>query len=185
MAEEELEIEVKEQLEQLEEAGKELAWTKYLSLATAIIAVVAAIASLASGSYSNEAVLQKNNAILFQNKASDQWNYYEAKGVKKNIADSFYTQFKSDGFKKQSVQYQIDQADIQAQAKGFEEKVAIADEASDRYLEKHHKTAFAVTFFQIAIAFAALSALLKRKTFFYGVLGLGVLGLVYLVIGVV
>src|SRR5580765_2473424 len=57
-------------------------WTKYLSLTTAVIAVLAAVASLMSGSNSNEAILEKSNAMLSQSLASDQWAYYQAKSVK-------------------------------------------------------------------------------------------------------
>lgn len=185
MHEEELEIEVKEQMEKLEEEGKEISWTRHLSLATAIIAVVAAIASLASGSYSNEAVLEKNAAILSQSKASDQWNYYEAKGIKKNIADGFYTQFQNTTFKKQAEQYQADQTDIKKQAEDLQNEVDTANKKSETLLEKHHKTAFAVTFFQIAIAFAALSSLMKRKSFFYFSLGLASIGVIFLILGLI
>ncbi len=183
MSEEELEIDIKEQIKKLEEEGKELPWNKYMSLTTAIVAVVAALASLASGSYSNEAVIEKNNAILFQNKASDQWSYYQAKGVKKNIADSFYTEFQVNTFKKQADQYQGEQVDIKKQAENFQYQVETANQKSEMFLEKHHKTAFSVTFFQIAIAFAALSALMKRRLFFYFSLVFTVIGIVYLILG--
>src|SRR5437868_5435781 len=66
--------------------GGGLRWTSYLSLQTAIIAVFAAVASLESGGNSNEAILAKNEAILYQSQASDQWAYYQAKGVKESLA---------------------------------------------------------------------------------------------------
>ena len=61
-------------------------WTMYLSLSTAIVAVFAAVASLESGSNSNEAILEKNDAILNQAKASDIWAYFQAKGIKAAFA---------------------------------------------------------------------------------------------------
>src|SRR5215471_15199627 len=61
-------------------------WTSYLSLQTAVIAVFAAVASLESGGNSNDAILAKNEAILFESQASDQWAYYQAKGVKESLA---------------------------------------------------------------------------------------------------
>jgi len=101
MEEENLTQEVKEKLEEVNEhVGN---WNRYLALTTAFIAVIAAIASLQSGSYANEAVLEKNTAILFQNKASDQWNYYQAKGIKKNLADAFYQQTNDPKLKKDSI----------------------------------------------------------------------------------
>src|SRR5262245_42621759 len=92
MPEEELETtEFKERLEHAAEEAVEAAeeqhsrWVFYLSFSTALIAVFAAIASLESGAFSNEALMQKNEALLAQSKASDQWAYYQAKSVKAAI----------------------------------------------------------------------------------------------------
>jgi hypothetical protein len=177
-------LEIRENIE-ITEKTEELSWSKYLSLTTALIAVVAAIASLLSGSYSNEAVLKKNDAILFQTKASDQYNYYEAKGIKKNIADGFYQQFKGAEFKAQATRYSNEQASIQTDAKNFETQVEASNAVSDHLLEKHHKVAFSVTFFQIAIAMSALSALMRRRSLFFFSLLFAVAGVGYLIWGFV
>src|SRR5260370_11453971 len=93
MPEEDLETaELKERIEEgvdraLEQDGRSR-WTLYLSLSTAIIAVFAAIASLESGANSNDAILEKNEAIFNQSKESDQWAYYQAKGVKGSLANA-------------------------------------------------------------------------------------------------
>src|SRR5260370_31456181 len=92
MTEEDLETaELKERIEEgvekaLEEGGGGPRWTLYLSLSTAIIAVFAAIASLESGANSNDAILEKNEAVLSEARASDQWAYYQAKGMKSSLA---------------------------------------------------------------------------------------------------
>jgi hypothetical protein len=177
-------LEIRENIE-ITEKSEELNWSKYLSLATALIAVVAAIASLLSGSYSNEAVLKKNDAILFQTKASDQYNYYEAKGIKKNVADGFYQQFGLPSFKAQSARYASEQAAIQTEAQSYEKQVEASNAASDHLLEKHHKVAFSVTFFQIAIALGALSALMKRRELFVFSLLFALAGVAYLIWGFV
>src|SRR5215471_14734214 len=83
-------MELKEKLEEATENAIEAAehrsrWVIYLSFTTALIAVFAAIAALESGSYADEALLQKNEAVLAQSKASDQWAYYQAKSVKSTI----------------------------------------------------------------------------------------------------
>src|ERR1700709_2304781 len=66
----------------LEAEREKTGWTVYLSLSTAIIAVFAAIASLESGANSNDAILEKNDAVLNQSKASDQWALYQAKVIR-------------------------------------------------------------------------------------------------------
>jgi hypothetical protein len=57
--------------------------TLYLSLPTALIAVVAL---LESGANSNDAILEKNEAVLSQSRASDQWALYQAKAMRAAIA---------------------------------------------------------------------------------------------------
>src|SRR5208283_4240248 len=88
MPEESLETqELKEKLDEAGEAaergeGKGPSWVLWLSLSTAVIAVLAAIGSLLSGSYANDSIVQKNDAILHQSKADDAWSYYQAKSIK-------------------------------------------------------------------------------------------------------
>ena len=107
-------LELKEQIEKVSEF--ENGWSRYLALSTAIIAVISALASLQAGSFSDKALLVKSDAVLFQSQASDQWNYYQAKGVKKNLAESFSEQFNVNKFKQQADQYTKEQVDIQKKA---------------------------------------------------------------------
>lgn len=175
-------LEIKEQIEQISEF--ENGWSRYLALTTAIIAVISAIASLQSGSFSDKALLAKNEAVLIQSQASDQWNYYQAKGVKKNIAESFAaTAANGDSFKQQVEKYTQEQADIQTQAQQLDEKVKAADESSAHLFEKHHRVALAVTFLQIAVALSAMSALLRRKSFWYLSITASLIGVALFVIG--
>lgn len=155
--------ELKEKLEQAGEAGT--SWSKYLALTTVFIAVFAAIASLFSGSYSNQALIEKNDAILYQNKASDQWSYYQAKGIKKNIAEVFAQSQGSAKLKKEALRYGSEQEDIKKVAVEYEKKRDESNITSEFLLAKHHKLSFAVTLFQIAISLAAMSALLRRRIF--------------------
>jgi hypothetical protein len=74
--------ELREKLEEAQEHGGEgPRWTLYLSLSTAIIAVFAAVGSLESGANESHALLAKNEAILAQSKATDQWAYFQAKAL--------------------------------------------------------------------------------------------------------
>ena len=107
----------------------------------------------------DESILIKNESILFQTKASDQWAYYQAKGIKKIILEQTY------GKKVDIDKYAADQADIQKQATELEKQSQDNREKSDLLFEKHHKMALATTLLQIAIALAAISALTRRKSF--------------------
>src|ERR1700758_2734536 len=56
-------------------------WISWVALSTAILAVLAAIAGLLSGKHANE-------AMMSQIESSDQWNYYQAKGIKAAVLDA-------------------------------------------------------------------------------------------------
>src|SRR5256886_10568956 len=76
-----------------EEIDKELeksrgSLLRWISLTTAILAALAAIASLKAGSTVNEALVLKTDATRLQAQASDQWAYYQAKGIKGAVAQA-------------------------------------------------------------------------------------------------
>jgi len=197
MPEEDLETaELKERIDEgvekaLEEGGGAPRWTLYLSLSTAIIAVFAAIASLESGANSNDAILEKNEAVLSQSKASDQWSYYQAKGVKGSLASAeadmvaptnaeLSTKLHADAHRYKSQQDEIERA-----AHELEAKVEESNKRAERFLERHHKFAISVTLFQVAIALSAISALTRRKVLWFGGLGASAAGLAMFVTGFV
>ena len=166
MPEEDLETaELKEKIDEdveraaeAREREKQPSWLRYLSLSTAIIAVFAAVASLESGSYSNEAILAKSEAMLDQSSASDQWAFYQAKSVKAVLADAR---------PEQAAQLRREGDAIQREAQRLEAAVAGDNERSASLLEHHHKFAIAVTLLQIAIALSAIAALTRRRPLWF------------------
>lgn len=78
---EEIEIPTEHLHEEIEEGAEERKerWTLYLALSTAFMAVLAAFAGLMAGHHANEALVERM-------KASDQWNFYQAKNLKQEIA---------------------------------------------------------------------------------------------------
>ncbi len=177
--EEDITNELKESLEEINERGS---WGKYIPISTALIAVVAAIASLISGTYSNEALIEKNNAVLYQNKATDAWNFYQAKSIKKNIAENFYELNNSEASKSKISRYSKEEEDIKKQAEEYQKKVEEYDKKSDVLLAKHHSSALSVTLFQIAIALSAITALLRKQSFWWFSLLASGVGIVYLLL---
>src|SRR5690348_15653713 len=71
--------------EEIEKEGSALLRT--VALTTALFAALAAIASLEAGSTVNEALALKTEATQLQAQASDQWAYYQAKGLKATVTD--------------------------------------------------------------------------------------------------
>jgi type IV secretory pathway component VirB8 len=173
--------EFKERLEEATERALEASehrarWVIYLSFTTAVIAVLAAIAALESGTFSNEALMQKNEAVLAQAKASDQWAYYQAKGVKAAI-------YAANGSTEKAQKETEEQQEISTAAKEFESEVEKDSGLSNRSLEHHHRFAYAVTLFQVSIALAAVAALSRQKIVWLVGLMISVLGLAYFVNG--
>jgi hypothetical protein len=196
-------IETQELKEQLEEATEHAhghahghehaaaeaknAWIMQLSLSTAIIAVLAAIAALQSGSYANDAMLKKNEAILAQSKASDQWAFYQAKGIKSVVFQSqIIGSNNAEAMKKlgeEAMREKLEQEDIKKTAEDFEKKAEDADTESEHLLHTHHEYAKSVTIFQVAIALAAIAALTKRKPMWLVSMATGLFGVFFFLRG--
>ncbi|MDD4885066.1 DUF4337 family protein, partial [Sulfuricurvum sp.] len=76
---------VEEAMEEVKDEEKESRWLSYISLSTAIIAIVTALAGLYESQVTSKTILLKNEAVLYQGQASDQWSYYQSKGIKGHI----------------------------------------------------------------------------------------------------
>ncbi len=68
-----------------------------IALATALLATFAAIASLQAGGTVNESLALKTDATRLQAQASDQWTYYQAKGIKAAVARGTAAAFQASG----------------------------------------------------------------------------------------
>lgn len=163
-----------EHLEHSAEENKER-WIMGVALSSAFLAAFAAVASLMAGYHANEAMID-------QIKAADQWNYYQAKGIKSAVLGSKIELLKGlhhtpapEDVQKMD-QYKDDQQKISDQAKDYED-------SSEQHLKHHESLAYGVTFFQVAIAVGAISALARRKVFWLVSLGFGAVGLVFLILG--
>jgi predicted cobalt transporter CbtA len=146
-------------------------WISWVALSTAILAVLAAIAGLLSGMHANE-------AMMSQIQASDQWGYYQAKSIKAAVLEAKTTlaEAATEKDKEKAAQYQEEQAEIKAEAEHKE------TEAKSNF-HKHEVLARSVTMFQIAIAIAAISALTKKRRFWFVSLVFGLAGVAFLVLG--
>ena len=164
-------------------------WLRYLSLSTAMIAVFAAVASLESGSNSNEAILEKSEAMLNQSQASDQWAYFQAKGLKATLSEgeaAIITDGKPELAAKltgEAQRYRAETDQIQKAARELEDKVKENNLRSQELMEHHHHFAIAVTLLQIAIALSAIAALTRRKPLWFLGMAVSAGGVVMFVLG--
>jgi hypothetical protein len=155
------------------------AFLKRIALTTAVLAAFAAVASLEAGSTVNEALLLKTEATRDQAEASDQWAFYQAKGLKAAVQEASRTAWLAQDkvapaeFEQNAARYTREQEDIQKQAR---EKESARDEKSaeaDRLLARHRGFAYAVTLFQVAIALGAVAALTRTHIVWIGSLCVG------------
>jgi hypothetical protein len=178
--------EMREEREEREKEAKANAWTRYISLSTAMFAVVAAIAALQAGSLVNEGLVKKNEAVLNQAKASDQWAYYQAKGIKANGAEQTAVLLSTNSAQKKLAAkwqgkagtYKSEQAEIQNKARELEAERDKENEESEAMMKHHEVFALCVTFTQVAIALSAIAALTRLKPVWFFSILVGAIGLI-------
>jgi len=167
--------------EELEHEGG--GFLKRIALTTAILAALAAIAALQAGATVNEALVLKTEAGRLQAEASDQWAYYQAKGVKAAVQEASRTSWLAIGkeppadYAEKQKKYGEEQAEIQAKAQELEKERDAKSAEADHLLHRHHGFARAVAVFQVAIALGAVAALTKNRPVWSGSLVLGAAGL--------
>jgi len=143
-----------------------------VAIFTAILATVGAIVSFFGGDTQNKAILYKNEALLERAEASDQWNFYQAKSMKQNIAEvaaSLATDPKAtERYRQEAARYKQEKADIEKDAKKHEAAYKSWNEKSDHAYHPHHFLAISMTLLQIAIALASITVLTQKRWLLYG-----------------
>ncbi len=151
---EEQEVGTESLQEMVQEKVHHISWAEKVALTTALLAVLAAFSSLMSTHESDQSVLLKIEA-------SDQWSFYQAKGVKSMVTSN----------PDEKARYKQEQEQIP-------EKAEEASRESNHALHTHEFFAFAVTIFQVATAVGAIAVLVKRKYLWHTSLFLGIVGLI-------
>jgi hypothetical protein len=155
-----------------------------IALSTALFAAFAAIVALQAGATVNEALVLKTEATRFQAQASDQWAYYQAKGIKASVADAAAQSWLALGkvtpaaITQRAEKEARDQQDIRKKAEELEHERDAKSGEADHLLERHHILADGVALFQVAIALGAVAALTRRRPMWYASIVLGAIGVV-------
>lgn len=138
-----------------------------IALMTAILATIGALISYQSGSAQNQAMFLKNESILKQAEASDQWSYYQAKSTKGHIAEATAALATDPVVKAQYLaqvaKQEQEKADIQVIALRLQAESRQLGAQSEAKLHPHERLALALIFIQIAVALAAITVLTKRR----------------------
>ena len=178
---------LKEQIdEEIEKEGGKL--VRVIALSTALLAACAAIASLEAGATVNEALVLKTEATQLQARASDQWAYYQAKGIKGAVAAATVSTWRAAGKTPPAAadsavaRYASDQKAISDSAREMEHERDARSEEADALLHQHHGFAYAVAFFQIAIALGAVAALTRSRPVLVASMASGAVGIGFFLI---
>ncbi len=161
-------------------------FTAKLAMLTAIISTVGAIFGYMGGHSQNAALLYKNEAAIQKTSASNQWNYYQAKSNKQNLAELSITLTSgetAEKYRQEVTRYKQEKEQIKADAEKLEAAAREADKKSEAEMHVHERWALATTLLQIAIALSAITLLTRKRWLLVGVYGSTAIGLVVGVMG--
>jgi len=149
-------------------------------LFSAILATLGAIVSFLGGHTQNDALYYKNEAVLMKARASDSWSYYQAEDIKRHLAETVAAMATGASGKNtmDAKKYAARASALRATAEDYDRKSQDADAESRRALSPHTKLAIAMTFLQIAIALASITALTKRRWLLWAAGGSAAVGVV-------
>jgi hypothetical protein len=160
------EMEAHEHAEHAEHAAEENnPLISQVTLTIAVMAVIAAVGASLETTEGDKTIVAKNEAVLQQNRATDIWNEYEAKSLKKNLYTIAVDQGgpKAAAYAKVVAQNTADQKDLQVKAKGFEAARDKWSGDAEVHERRHGRLTIASTLLHMAIAIATLAIILKRR----------------------
>jgi lipopolysaccharide export LptBFGC system permease protein LptF len=167
------------ELEHAAQHGAKDSFTSNIAVMTAVLATIGALFSYMGGATQANAGLFKNNAAIKKTEASNQWNYYQAKSSKQNLAElatALVPEDRKGQYQQEVERYKKEKSDIKAAAEKLEADSTNWDKQSDAQMHLHHRWAQATTALQISIALAAIALLTRRKWLGYAVGGVALIG---------
>lgn len=161
-------------------------FTSRVAVLTAVLSTVGAIFGYMGGHAQNAALLFKNDAAIQKTAASNQWNYYQAKSNKQNLAElsvTLTTGEAQEKFKQAIERYKKEKEEIKVEADKLEAEAKESDHHSSLEMHVHERWALATTLIQIAIAMSAITLLTRKRWMLVGVYGASALGIAAGVMG--
>ncbi|HXU99924.1 MAG TPA: DUF4337 family protein [Caulobacteraceae bacterium] len=136
-----------------------------VTLTIAVLAVAAAVVASLETTEGDRTIVAKNDAVLQQNRATDEWNFFQAKSLKKNLYVLAADQAgpKATAYAKVAAKNAAEEAGIQTQAKSLEAKRDAAGETAERHEWRHERLTIASTLLHMSIAIATLAIILTRR----------------------
>ncbi len=162
-----------------------------IAVTTAVLAVLAVYSSQLAGRAAHHALSLLNEAAILQNQASDEWNFYQAEGIKRHVFEVQRDVIRLQGgaggaalaarYDTEAKRYAAQQKTIRADAERFEHERDAAKASAQRLEGRNQQFNLAVAFFQVAIVLCSVAAIIRRPPLWYlGVIG-GAAGIVVLI----
>ena len=155
------------------------AFTSRLAVLTAILSTIGALFGYMGGHSQNSALIYKNEAAIQKTSAANQWNYYQAKSNKQNLAELSITLTSGETqekYRQEVARYKDEKAEIKVEAEKLEAQAKAADAKSELEMHVHERWALATTLLQIAIAMSAITLLTRKRWLLVGVYGAAAIG---------
>ena len=157
-----------------------------VSITIALLAVVAAATASLETYESGGAIIEANKAVLLQDQATDQWGYYQAKGIKGDMFDlaaeaggdkaaSYLKKVKSEAEKQERAK---------AEATKLEKERDEAQAVSAIHERRHHQLGIAATLLEMGIAISTIAIITRKRwpwliSTVLGLAGAAVAGIAY------
>lgn len=159
-------LEAHEHAEHAEHAAHENnPFISQVSITIALLAVVAAITGSLETVESGGAIIAANEAVLAQDQATDQWSFFQAKSLKKNLytlaADSAGP--KADGYLAKAKHEGADQDKAQDEAKKLEAESRRDQALSQLHENRHHRLTVGATLLEIGIAISTIAIITRKR----------------------
>jgi hypothetical protein len=147
-----------------------------VAITAAVLAVLASISALQAERTAAESILRKNEAVLAQSRASDEWAFRQAKSIKLHL------QAMGSG--------SADDPAQRAEIAASEERARVAERRRDEEnagaeaaFEQHHRFALGTNLLQISIVLETVAAVLDRHELWHAGMAVGLLGVMALADG--
>ncbi len=146
------------------------AWTKFVALSMICLATLAAVASQKGAGFSSATMKQLNEATYTQALASDQWAYFQAKGIKQSLNEMERDRVTgtADAARLAALtatiaRYNTEKKDASDKATAYEKARDQARTLSAEAATRSQGIGLATTIFQIAIALGGVCLVVKKR----------------------
>jgi len=131
----------------------------------AVLAVAAAISASLETTESDSAIVAKNEAVLYQDQATDHWSFANSKSLRKKLFELAADQggAKAADYAKSATHEGKDEITAQNLAKADEAKRDASLDKGEVLEKQHGRLTVASTLLHMAIAIATLAILLRRR----------------------